>query len=96
VNFGNQKVGTKSAAAPITLTNVGANAVSITQIAIAGTNAGDFVQTNDCGASLAGHGSCTINVTFKPAATGARSASVSITDNGGASPQSVALAGMGT
>jgi hypothetical protein len=42
VNFGNQKVGTKSVAAPITLTNLGANAVSITQIAIAGTTAGDF------------------------------------------------------
>jgi hypothetical protein len=96
VNFGSQKVGTKSASAPITLTNVGANAVSITQIAIAGTDAAEFAQSNNCGTSLAGHGNCTINVTFKPTATGARSASVSITDNGGASPQSVALAGTGT
>jgi len=96
VNFGNQKVGTTSAAAPITLSNVGASAVSITQVAIAGANPGDFTQTNDCGNSVPAHGSCTISVKFKPTATGARSAAVSVTDNGGGSPQSVPLAGTGT
>ena len=96
VNFGNQKVGTTSAAAPITLSNVGASAVSITQVAIAGANPGDFTQTNDCGNSVPAHGSCTISVKFKPTAPGARSAAVSVTDNGGGSPQSVPLAGTGT
>ncbi len=96
VNFGNQKVGTPSAAAPITLTNVGSSAVTITQIAIAGTNPGDFAQTNNCGSNVPAHGSCTISVTFKPTAAGARSASVSVIDNGGGSPQSVPLAGTGT
>lgn len=96
VNFGNQKVGTTSAAAPITMTNVGASAISITQVAIVGANPGDFTQTNDCGNSVPAHGSCTISVKFKPTATGARSAAVSVSDNGGASPQSVPLAGTGT
>lgn len=96
VNFGDQEVGTNSAAAAITVTNFRALAVSITQIGITGTDAGDFAQTNNCGTSVAGHGSCTISVTFKPTAAGARSASVSVTDDGGASPQMVPLAGTGT
>jgi FG-GAP-like repeat/Abnormal spindle-like microcephaly-assoc'd, ASPM-SPD-2-Hydin len=96
VNFGNQKVGTTSAAAPVTLTNLGANPVAITLISITGTNAGDFSQINSCGKSLAANASCTINVKFKPTATGARSAAVTVTDGGGGSPQSVPLSGTGT
>jgi hypothetical protein len=34
-------------------------------------------------------------VTFKPTATGTRTAAVSVTDNGGASPQIVPLTGTG-
>jgi hypothetical protein len=96
VNFGDQKVGTSSASAPVTVTNVGTTAVSITAISITGTNPGDFSQTNNCGKSLAGNSSCTINVIFKPTATGTRSAAVTVTDTGGGSPQSVPLSGTGT
>jgi len=96
VNFGDQEVGTTSAVAAITLTNSGAGAVSISRISITGTDAGDFSETNKCGKSLAAQSSCTIRVTFKPAATGALAASVSVTDNGGGSPQSVSLTGTGT
>jgi hypothetical protein len=35
-------------------------------------------------------------VKFKPTATGKRTAAVSVTDNGGGSPQKVGLAGTGT
>lgn len=96
INFGDQKVGTTNSAAPVTLTNVSSTAVAITAISIVGTNAGDFAETNNCGKTLAGNSSCTIKVTFTPTATGARSASLSITDNGGGSPQTFALAGTGT
>jgi hypothetical protein len=96
VNFGDQEVGTTSAAAAITLTNSGASAVSIGRISITGTDAGDFAETNKCGKSLAAHSSCTIRVTFKPVATGAMAGSVSVTDEGGASPQSVSVTGTGT
>jgi hypothetical protein len=95
VNFGDQKVGTTSGAIPITLNNEGTGPLSISQISITGTGATDFSQTNDCGTGVAGGGSCTIKVTFAPTATGALSAAVSITDNGGASPQSVLLTGIG-
>jgi hypothetical protein len=95
VNFGVQKVGVASASVPLTLTNVGVSALSISQIATTGTNSGDFSQSNNCGATVGAKKSCTINVVFKPTATGARSANLSVTDNGGASPQAIPLAGTG-
>ena len=45
VNFGDQKVGTKSQPVPVTLTNVGTAALSISQIAFTGADPGDFSQT---------------------------------------------------
>jgi hypothetical protein len=95
-NFGNQPVGTTSLPKKITLSNKGSVAVSITSISITGTDAGDFAQTDTCGSSVAAGASCFIKVTFTPKATGTRSASVSVSDNGGGSPQSVALSGAGT
>jgi hypothetical protein len=96
VNFGTQKVGTKSATASITVTNTGASAVSITAVSVAGTDTGHFAQTNNCGKSLAANSACTINVPFKPTATGSRSGTISVSANGGGSPQTVALTGDGT
>jgi hypothetical protein len=96
VNFGNQKVGTKSPPAPVKLTNLGKSALMIQQISIKGVNAGDFSQTNNCGSKVPAGGSCTIKVIFAPQAMGRRSASLQISDNGGGSPQKVALTGNGT
>jgi len=95
VNFGNQAVGTKSLAKKITLSNVGSVAVSITGITITGTNATDFAESNSCGTSVAAGAKCSITVTFTPSAIGARSASVSVSDSGGGSPQQVRLNGTG-
>jgi hypothetical protein len=96
INFGDQKVGTKSQPAPVQLTNEGRSELSISQIAIAGTDSGDFSQTNNCGKGLTSGHSCTIKVTFGPTEQGQRSAQLTITDNGGGSPQGVQLAGNGT
>jgi FG-GAP-like repeat/Abnormal spindle-like microcephaly-assoc'd, ASPM-SPD-2-Hydin len=96
INFGDQKVGTKSAAVPVQLTNVGKTSLSISQIRITGADAGDFAETNNCGTSVPAGGSCTIKITFKPTAKGQRSANLSISDDGGGSPQIVALEGTGT
>ena len=98
LTFAAQTVGTTSAAQTITLTNVSGGSTitfSGSGIAITGTNATDFAQTNNCGTSLAAKKSCTITVTFKPTATGSRSAAVSVTDNAGGSPQTVPLTGTG-
>ncbi|MGD0696242.1 MAG: FG-GAP-like repeat-containing protein [Terriglobia bacterium] len=95
LTFPAQFVNTSSAPQPVTLSNPGVVALAISSIAISGTNAGEFSQTNTCGTSVAGGGSCTISVTFTPTAAGPRSrtASMSITDNASGSPQTIPLSG---
>ncbi len=96
LTFAAQTVGTASAAQTVTLTDAsGTTALKITSITVTGANATDFTQTNNCGTSLVQKKSCTISITFDPTATGTRGASVSVADNGGASPQTVALTGTG-
>jgi hypothetical protein len=94
--FGNQPIDMTSTAQTVTLSNTGTAALSITGVALTGTNASDFAQSNTCGSSLAAGANCTISVTFTPAASGSRTASVSITDNASGSPQTVSLSGTGT
>lgn len=96
LNFGNQPVGTTSLAQTITLSDKSHATLTITAISITGADAADFHQTHTCGTSVASGASCFIKVTFKPSATGSRTAAVSISDNGGGSPQKVNLTGTGT
>lgn len=95
VAFPVTKVGVTSAPQTVTLTNVGTTALSITGVTLGGTNPGDFSQSNNCGSSVAAAKSCTITLKFKPKAIGSRSATVSIADNGGGSPQTIHLTGTG-
>jgi hypothetical protein len=94
--FSTQAIGTTSAAKTVTLKNTGTTSLTITAIAIAGTNPGDFAQTHTCGSSLSAGASCSINLTFKPSASGTRTAAVRVTDNAAGSPQQVTLSGIGT
>jgi len=96
LNFGSVAVGHTSAAQTVTVTNTGTVSLSITNIGITGTNAGDFSETNTCGSSLGTGASCSVSVAFTPRATGSRIAQLSISDNGGGSPQTVSLSGTGT
>lgn len=91
--FGNQTVGTTSAAKAITLTNSGNAALSISSIAAAGAG---FAATHNCGASLAAAASCTINVTFAPASANAAVGAVTINSAAAGSPHTVGLNGTGT
>ncbi len=96
LNFGTVAVGAPSAAKSVTVTNVGTTTVTFTGFSIAGTNPGDYlVSGKTCGTSLAGGGSCTVSLRFKPTATGTRKAIVRVADNGGGSPQSASLTGVG-
>jgi len=98
LTFNSQQVGTPSTAQAVTITNEGATAVNLWQITFLGANAGDFSKSNtsNCGNSLGAGANCTVNVIFTPAAAGSRTASLLISDDGGGSPQAVALAGTGT
>lgn len=95
LSFGDQLVGSSSSAQIITLNNPGTLALAISGISVSGANAGDYAVTNNCGASLAAGANCSINVSFTPSATGARTAAVTITDNAASGSQSVSLTGNG-
>jgi hypothetical protein len=92
-------VGSSSAPQPVTLTNTGSAALTISGIAFTGSNPGDFSQTNNCPTSpstLAAGANCTISVTFTPTTTGPRNATLTITDNASDSPQNVSVSGTGS
>ena len=92
--FPAQSIGTTSGPLVLTLTNTNDVApVSFTGLSLAGTNPGDFVQTNTCNGSLAAGAQCSVTVTFHPNATGIRKASIAIADNAPGSPQVVSLNG---
>lgn len=93
LSFGNQTVGTTSAAKTITLTNSGNATLAITSIAASGSG---FAATHNCAASLAAAASCTINVTFAPAAASGSTGAVTITSSAAGSPHTVSLSGTGT
>jgi hypothetical protein len=95
LSFSNQAVGTVSGPQSITITNTGTATLTITSISASG----DFLQTNTCGTlnNLLNPGqSCTVSVTFAPTASGARSGSLSVSDNATGSPQTAVLSGTGT
>jgi hypothetical protein len=76
-----------------TLTNAGSTPLDITSIA---TSSSAFSQTNTCNSSQPAGSSCAITVTWSPPATGCSApwgcgGEVSISDNGGDSPQTVSL-----
>jgi hypothetical protein len=94
VSIGNVPVKTASSAASFTLFNNEEGALSISKITFTGTNASDFSQTGGtCGSSLSGRASCTISVTFTPSATGAESATLTVSD-GAAAPYNTATAAL--
>src|SRR5208337_3907093 len=72
--FPSQPVGTTSTALPVTVKVQGTTAYSIQSIMVSG----DFAQSNNCGASIPGNSSCTINVTFNPTTTGDRAGNLTI------------------
>jgi parallel beta-helix repeat protein len=96
LSFSNQVEGATSSVQKLTLKNGQTSAITITSIT---SNLSDYVTTNNCPvnpATLAAAATCTISITFKPTALGARSGTLTVTDSGGSSPQLVTLSGTGT
>src|SRR5438270_825265 len=99
LDFGNQPLATTSAPMTVTLTNTGTAALTINSFAASGDFAATSTGANACPmspATLAAGANCTIDVTFTPTASGARTGTLSLADNAGGSPQMVALSGNGT
>ncbi len=82
-DFGDQTVGENSPASVLVVSNVGAQTLSIGGATLEGADAGDFAITADAcaGHSFAFGQSCTITARFTPAAAGARTASIALSDN---------------
>ncbi|MGD0801205.1 MAG: choice-of-anchor D domain-containing protein [Terracidiphilus sp.] len=95
LSFASTNVGASSAAQTVTLTNTGTGALTISSVTVGGANVSAFALTNNCGSSLAVSASCTVLVTFKPAAAGPLSASLNFADNAANTPQAVTLSGTG-
>jgi hypothetical protein len=89
--FSGQTVGTASPPQIVVVNNVGSAPLRISSI----QTTGNFTQTNTCGSSLAGGGSCAVSITFSPSIAGSRSGALSISDNAAMSPQKLVLTGIG-
>ncbi len=94
--FGDQTVGEPSPVSVLIVTDVGAQELRIAAAALGGADPADFVIAADScsGRTLAFEQSCTITARFTPAATGARTASIALSDNE-PSPIEIALSGTG-
>jgi hypothetical protein len=93
ITFARQTVGSTSSPQSVKLTNLGSTALALSGITVAGQNAGDFVETNQCTASLAVGASCQINVTFTPTGFGNRNGILAIANDGLGGTIGVALTG---
>ena len=92
LSFAGQAPGTTSAAKTVTVANTGTAAANGASVAVSG----DYTQTNNCGTSIAAGASCTVNVTFRPTASGTRTGSLTVTSSATNSPTTVALSGTGS
>ncbi|MGD0554784.1 MAG: choice-of-anchor D domain-containing protein, partial [Streptosporangiaceae bacterium] len=90
LTFTGQSVGSTSASLPVTVLNAATAAATIDSIAASG----DFAQTNNCGTSLGSDGTCTINVTFTPTASGVTTGTLTIPSDEPGSPETVTLVGV--
>lgn len=87
--FGPQVTGSASPAQQVTLTNNGDQTLNLIAIQVSG----DFNAVNQCGASLTGHSSCAIAVTFTPTQLGAENGALIVNDM--LRSQTVTLSGTG-
>jgi hypothetical protein len=101
LGFGSVAVGSTSAAKSSTLTDTSTTVtLNISSIALSGANPGDFKITSASTCPNPGTiqplATCLVTVTFTPTATGARSATLTVSDNTSAGSQTVSLTGTGT
>jgi Beta-propeller repeat len=92
LQFPSTNVGTTSAPMGTTIYDLGTDALTVSNVAASG----DFaVKSNSCGTVPSSGGSCAIQVTFTPTATGTRNGTLTITDSSAGSPHKVTLTGLG-
>ncbi|MFD3400571.1 choice-of-anchor D domain-containing protein [Kribbella sp. NPDC058693] len=90
LTFASQALNTTSAAQAVTVTNTGSLAASVSGVTVSG----EYTQTNNC-STIAVGASCTVNVSFRPTASGTRNGTLTINSNATNSPTAVTLSGTG-
>lgn len=99
VNFGEVTTGYTSEPVALTLTNIapaGGSSLTISNVALSGTHAAQFLLTPFSSITLTPGQSTTIGVTFRPSSSGSKTAAIQVTHNGtNTSPQNVTLTGVG-
>ncbi|MFC6155146.1 choice-of-anchor D domain-containing protein [Kribbella jiaozuonensis] len=90
LTFASQALNTTSAAQAVTVTNTGSLSASVSGVTVSG----DYSQTNNC-STIAVGASCTVNVSFRPTASGSRPGTLTINSNATNSPTTVTLSGTG-
>ncbi|HKE96074.1 MAG TPA: choice-of-anchor D domain-containing protein [Povalibacter sp.] len=81
---------------PVTVTNAGSLAVTISAVGFTGANADAFsIYDTDCIGQIARGASCKVWVAFRPTEIGPLGASLVVTSDADAGPQSIALTGLG-
>ena len=95
LSFPATATGATSSAQVITLTNPSKTTLSKIALTLSGTEATDFSFATTCGKTLKAATSCTISVTFKPAAAQSFHASLTLKDSA-ATAQTIELTGTGT
>ena len=92
LDFGQQIQGTSSSVQQVKLASSGTAPLAIANIA----TSGDFTQTNNCPSVLAPGSNCTVSILFTPTVVGARTGSLTVTDNDPSGSQTISLTGSGS
>ena len=95
VGFGNQAVGTPSAAQLVLISNTGDAPFTLSGLSITGTNGGDFAAVPAGCAAVPPGGDCLVSVTFTPGSLGARTGTLVLNGNATNAPIQVPLNGTG-
>jgi hypothetical protein len=92
LDFGNQNVLTRGVST-VAVANSTLQPVNISNISLAGVNAGEFAEINNCPTTLYSATACTISVYFNPLLLGAKQGTLEIANDASASPLAISLAG---
>ena len=95
ITFPATQIGSSSSAQTVTISNASPDPLLVSSVTLSGTNVGDFFVTQNCSPSVAADSSCSINVVFKPGASGDRAASLLVSGSASNLPLQIALDGNG-
>jgi Regulator of chromosome condensation (RCC1) repeat/Abnormal spindle-like microcephaly-assoc'd, ASPM-SPD-2-Hydin len=98
LSFGSQRVDSSSPEQKVTVTNSGAEDLTVSAVTLGGPDPAQFVQGSETctGAPLVPNATCTVMVGFDPTSAGDKSATLTVTRNAPGSPAVVTLSGTGS